>query len=69
MKRINGQHGLEELPADLALLFAPSRYSPGAYISQSANIVCSTSFSSGSFSRVSGTGVAKDKFRILNNAG
>ena len=69
MERIDGQHVLEELPTDLALLFAPSRYSSGAYILQLANIARSTPFSPGSFSRVFGTGALKDKFRILNNAG
>jgi len=45
MERINGQRVLEELPADLALLFAPNQYCLGAYIPQLANIFCSIPFS------------------------
>jgi len=62
LKRITKHRVLEELSAGSAMLFAPSQYGSGAYVPQSASIVCSTLFLYESFSRVFAAAVLKGKF-------
>ena len=69
LKRIIGQHALEEFSAGSALLFADNRYCLGASIPQSDSDAPSKLFFYELFSRFSAQVPRKANFIFFNNAG